>query len=188
MAELLFPLQIKRQYASPLDPDLVFPTVAARDAYLTNPLRYPGMLVTCLEREGEVFALNAGGNAWVAIAGGAPSIGGLSMLAGADGVSGHRALVTNPDGTVAHATLALADSYVGVSQGATAPGDAVSVAHQGQITEPTWVWTPGLPVFFGDGGVLTQSPPTTICVAHIGVAILPTTILLSKTQPVFIGA
>jgi len=69
MAELLFPLQIRRQYNAPIDPDLVFPTEAAMAAYLTNPLRYPGMVVTCLQREGELFTLNAAGTAWLGVTG-----------------------------------------------------------------------------------------------------------------------
>lgn len=73
MSELLFPLQFKRQYSGPLDPDLVFGTTAALNAYLSSPLRYPGMVVTCLEQEGSVFVLNALANAWVAAVGGGGS-------------------------------------------------------------------------------------------------------------------
>jgi hypothetical protein len=69
MSELLFPLQFKRQYGGPLDPDVVFPTLASMNAYLSSPLRYPGMVVTCLQREGELFTLNAAGNAWMGVTG-----------------------------------------------------------------------------------------------------------------------
>lgn len=83
MTELLFPLQFKRQYSGPLDPDLVFATTAALNAYLTNPLRYAGMQVTCLEEEGKSFILNNARDAWIAVVGS----GGGSSAGNIDGGS-----------------------------------------------------------------------------------------------------
>ena len=65
MAELNFPLSFKRQYSGSLDPDLTFETIVDRDAYLTNPLRYAGMITTCLELEGKVFILNNAMDEWL---------------------------------------------------------------------------------------------------------------------------
>lgn len=119
---------------------------------------------------------------------GAGAAPGVSLPAGVDGVLAHHAVMLAPDGTLSHMDPALADSFVGVSKNAAVAGDPVVVATRDTVSEPTWTWSPGLPVFAGVGGALTQTPPTTVCVAHIGVAITPTTLLLSKTQPVFIGA
>lgn len=113
---------------------------------------------------------------------------GLQLNAGEGGVLGHRALMVNADGTVSHADPTLADTYVGIAKGAAAGGDPVGIAFRDTVVEPTWTWLRGLPVFFIADGVLTQTPPATICVAHVGVAISPTAILLSKTQPIFLGA
>lgn len=113
---------------------------------------------------------------------------GVSLPAGPSGISGHRAVMLAADGTLNHTDPAYADSFVGISKNAAAAGDLVSVATRDTVSEPTWTWIPGSPVFAGVDGTLTQVPPATVCVAHIGVAITPTTLLLSKTQPVFIGA
>ena len=45
MAKIDWPLQLKRQFAAPLDPDAEFNTTAERLAYLSNPLCYPGQEV-----------------------------------------------------------------------------------------------------------------------------------------------
>lgn len=63
MADFLFPLQFKRQYAAPLDIDIVFSTTAERLSYLTNPRRYPGQVVSDLQTE-SVYVLNSAGTAW----------------------------------------------------------------------------------------------------------------------------
>lgn len=112
---------------------------------------------------------------------------GLQLLAGPAGVSGHRAVMVAADGTLAHANPALADSYVGISMNAAVTSDLVTVATKDTVSEPTWTWTPGLPVFFIADGLLTQAPPTAVCVPVIGTAISPTTLLLGRTNPVFLG-
>ena len=69
MAEFLFPLQFRRQYAASLDLDTVFPTTSARLDYLTNPRRYPGQIVADLEDE-NIYYLNSLGTSWNSVAGG----------------------------------------------------------------------------------------------------------------------
>ena len=113
---------------------------------------------------------------------------GLPAPAGVGGVGGHRAVMLAPDGTVVHADPANADSYIGISKSAAAGGDQVAIATRDTISEPTWAWQPGMPLFFLTNGTLTQAPPTSTCVPHVGVAITPTTVLLSKLHPIFIGA
>lgn len=66
---VLLPFQIKRQQAAPLDVDSVFQTEAALNSYLTNPRRYPLMVVGCVETQ-EIYKLNAAGDAWIALVAG----------------------------------------------------------------------------------------------------------------------
>ena len=67
MANLLFPLQFKRQYAGPLDIDSVFETTADRTAYLTSPLRYAGQLA--FDKELSLFYyMSADLTTWVEMA------------------------------------------------------------------------------------------------------------------------
>ena len=66
---MIFPLQFTRQYKGPMDADVLFETNTELQAYLSNDLRYGGMLVTCKEHEGKLFILNNAETAWIEIAG-----------------------------------------------------------------------------------------------------------------------
>lgn len=81
MAELLFPLQFKRQYSGSLDPDMVFATSAAMTTYLSDPIRYAGQIVSCLQTSA-VYVLNGSMTAWTALGSGSGSTN-ISSLTGA---------------------------------------------------------------------------------------------------------
>ena len=65
MNNLLFPLQLKRQYTGPLDSDSLFISVEAMEMFKTSPLIYNGMVATCDEKKGEVFVYNKQDNVWM---------------------------------------------------------------------------------------------------------------------------
>lgn len=65
MNNLLFPLQLKRQYAGPLDSDSLFISVEAMEMFKTSPLIYDGMIATCSAKKGEVFVYNKTDNIWM---------------------------------------------------------------------------------------------------------------------------
>ena len=67
---MIFPEDFKRQYASSLDPDVVFATKELLDAYITAPNRYPGQIVSCLAAECEnfIYRMNNAATAWIPIA------------------------------------------------------------------------------------------------------------------------
>ena len=111
---------------------------------------------------------------------------GLQLVAHT-GVSGHRAVMATPLGA-AHADPANAGAVVGISKNAAAAGDLVGIATQGTLTEPTWTWTPGQPVFFIADGLLTQTVPTTVAVMPIGTALTPTSIFINPLHAVYLGA
>ena len=65
MNNLLFPLQLKRQYTGPLDSDSLFISVEAMEMFKTSPLIYNGMVATCDAKKGEVFVYNKQDNVWM---------------------------------------------------------------------------------------------------------------------------
>lgn len=69
MSNLLFPLGFKRQYAGPLDADSVFTTMVELQNYLTNDLRYPGQIATCLEKPASIFVMSPACDEWNEYAG-----------------------------------------------------------------------------------------------------------------------
>lgn len=101
-------------------------------------------------------------------------------------ISGHRAIVSTgtgaryPDASVS----ADGDLIVGISTNAAVDGDEVIVRTNGEITEPSWNWTPG-PIFAGNGGVLTQTPPVGAWIRQVGVAVAPTKIVVDL-RPTFL--
>lgn len=104
---------------------------------------------------------------------GAPGIGiqgdpGPSGSAGTNltsdiAISGHKVLARTATGleNASCDNPVHASTVIGVSLNAAAPGDPITVISYGEITEPSWNWTPLLPVFLGLNGLLTQIPPTT---------------------------
>lgn len=111
------------------------------------------------------------------------AIGRLIMQAGA-AISGHRALMVLPAGGVAHADPSLAGfEFVGISTGAAAAGAQVQVVESGVITEPSWAWTPALPIYVAPSGNLTQTPPSSGTLQQVAVALSATAILVQPFIP-----
>lgn len=70
MSQLPFPLQFKRQYANPLDPDIVFSSTTSLDDYLSSALRYAGQIATNLEDEGAIYIMSNDLTKWIKFNGG----------------------------------------------------------------------------------------------------------------------
>jgi hypothetical protein len=68
MAQFEFPLQFKKQYAAPLDVDIVFNTTSLRLNFLTSPIRYAGQIVSDLETQ-KCYQLSSNTNSWIEIGG-----------------------------------------------------------------------------------------------------------------------
>lgn len=94
-------------------------------------------------------------------------------------LSSLRAVSIGTDGKVAYPDRTVADDalrFLGVLlTSASAADEQVTIRRQGRITEGAWSWTPG-PVWVGDSGQLTQTPPPTGWILQVGMAINETTI------------
>lgn len=95
----LFPLQYKRQQAYPVDLDQTFWNTAERIAYLTNPRRYAGMIVSDVQ-EDSVYVLNKTRNAWILLGSGSGPTGptGAAGTDGAIGPTGPGGIGSGPTG------------------------------------------------------------------------------------------
>lgn len=107
-------------------------------------------------------------------------------------ISGHRVVRISAAGNLAYASSANvgdAANVIGISQNAAVAGGNVNIQSFGPLDEPSWSWTPGLPVFCGVDGVLTQVPPEGPGDAFsliVGTAMLPTRIYVSVKQPIIV--
>lgn len=107
-------------------------------------------------------------------------------LSATGAISGHRAIVAAGN-NARYPNLAVAvdaDLIVGISINSAGIGGTVQVQTAGEITEPSWNWSPG-PVFAGDGGVLTQTPQPGAWIRQVGVAVAPTKVFVDL-RPTFL--
>ncbi|MCM6789907.1 hypothetical protein NDR87_26385 [Nocardia sp. CDC159] len=122
---------------------------------------------------------------------GPPGSGGEAVIVtGAAGsvLSGHRAVVRRPDGTYLYAScddpthLTLP---IGITANAALAGDPVQVVMFGEMTDPSWAWTPG-PIFLGAAGALTQSVPSdpAVFLAQLAAATAATTLFVHRTPSI----
>lgn len=138
-------------------------------------IRTPGPHPTSVSAEAGVIIIGGGTSA--------PSDT-ATYTAGAN-LSGHRAVILGP-GRQAF----LADPTdpvhlgrtVGVTTGAAADGDNITVRRFGVMVEPSWSWNADLPIYVGPNGQLTQTPLAAgdgaAFVQRIGYATSPTSIVV----------
>lgn len=121
--------------------------------------------------------------------GGGPVTGSL-LITGTAAVplSGHAAVYRRPDGLIDYASAdntACMNEAIWITIGAASAGDDVTAVMYGELSEPSWAWTPGVPIFLGLAGALTQTPPTEPTadfLAVLGYAPIPTKMCVNR-QP-----
>lgn len=118
-----------------------------------------------------------------------PSGGAIDYPSTADAiaVSGHRVVRATPDGVAVcdPATPSHRGAALGITSGAASAGAAVDVRAEGPMTEGSWSWTPGAPVFCGPNGVLTQTfDPAWSWSQIVAVATSPTSIFVRIREPI----
>lgn len=109
----------------------------------------------------------------------------VSKTAGA-AISGHRAVRHNSSGLMVYASADQpeARSVYGISLGAASSGQSMQVQTLGDLEEPSWTWTPGLPIYLGLNGALTQTVPVANQQIQIGVAITATKAFIRLGQAI----
>ncbi len=68
-------------------------------------------------------------------------------------------------------------NYAGVTTVAGITNENITVVRVGRLAEAGWTWTPNMPIFISDNGILTQTPPS-LPMRRIGWAINATQINL----------
>ena len=110
-----------------------------------------------------------------------------NMTAG-ESLSALRAVTVGSDGRVIYADVmdVATRNVIGVTETAAAEDATVRIRHQHHLTDSSWSWTPGQPVYVGAGGVLTQTPPSATYIVHVGVAISATSIFIDIQPPIIL--
>jgi hypothetical protein len=112
----------------------------------------------------------------------------FTALAG-EALSGHQAVVLAADGMAYRADRATASNMgrvAGITLNAAALGASVNIMRSGQVIEPSWSWTPFLPIFLGHLGALTQVAPTDGFLIVLGSALDATSMFVNPNPPLVI--
>ena len=109
-----------------------------------------------------------------------------SYVAG-ENLSGHRAVYMGSNGKIYYAdnsSVAQMNSVLGMTTGAAVVDTPVSVQAYGTLIEPTWAWTPGLQLWIGTAGAITQTIPVTGYALEIGTAVNATSAFINPKIPI----
>lgn len=100
----------------------------------------------------------------------------------------HRVLKTADDGADYASSNVPADAFkvAGISAEAASQGQLVRIQTTGELTDSGWNWEVGQPVFNGIDGNLTQENPSVGYSLIVGIAIKPSSILISMKQPIIL--
>ncbi|MDQ3040529.1 MAG: hypothetical protein M3R16_12120 [Pseudomonadota bacterium] len=78
------------------------------------------------------------------------------------------------------------DDTIGITSTSAVDGAPILVQTAGSIVMAGWAWTPGMPVYAADAGLLTQTPPTTGFSQAIGHAESATSIFIHVQPAIYL--
>lgn len=123
---------------------------------------------------------------------GPPGAGGDSIAVvrlAAQALGGHRVVRTVGAGLVDYADARFedhAEEVLGLTTHAVSTGGEIQVLTHGFITEPSWAWTPGLPLFLAADGLMAHVPdPSMAFDLVVGFAETATTVFINLQLPFF---
>lgn len=109
---------------------------------------------------------------------------------GAAPIGGHRLVSPQADGTLELADptdLAEIHRPVWLTTQAAGADEDTTVVSFGPVTEPSWAWTPGAPLYLAANGLLTHTVPTapgSAFLKAVASAVTPTTIQYDPQPPI----
>jgi hypothetical protein len=126
-----------------------------------------------------VFEDLSNAEALAAVAGPPGPAGNAPTLMAAVPLGGHRAVTV--DGY--HADQNNMDRLGGITKSAGSAGALVEYQRSGLMHEPSWNWTPSLPILVGTAGILTQTPPAGV-IRRVAWPVSPTEINIDLFPPI----
>lgn len=111
--------------------------------------------------------------------------GQIVTASAAQALGGHRALAFASATSVDYLDPSVSCfSFAGISTGAADSGSPITAQAFGVMTEPSWTWTAGNPVYAAANGTLTQTVPTTGFLLTLGIALSATALLINPQPPI----
>ena len=112
----------------------------------------------------------------------------LSRIANSD-LGGHRAVISNEDGTIDYAdsnNVGHCGKVLGIIVKATLKGERVDVIRGGLLEFEGWSFDVNLPVYLAENGLLTQNPATQGFSQIVGFAESPTGLFVNLREPILL--
>jgi len=78
------------------------------------------------------------------------------------------------------------NNVLGITTNAAIQGSQVNVQVGGELVEPTWSWTVGMPIYLGNAGQLTQTVPTTGFLLQVAIPTSSTSLIVGAKQPILL--
>lgn len=75
---------------------------------------------------------------------------------------------------------------LGLLTEAVEAGQTTRLVTGGPVSDPSWSWSVGQPIFLGENGALTQTPPETGFLLRVALPVSPTQIQIDIDDPIFI--
>jgi hypothetical protein len=111
--------------------------------------------------------------------------GATFQLLAAENISGLKAIYATSTGARTADKSAFASSQVvGISKNSASVGSFVEVQPSGEMQDPSWNWTPGLPLYLSTFGNITHVLPTIGEHVEIGVAMTSQKIIIRIQPPI----
>lgn len=114
---------------------------------------------------------------------GAPGEAGVAGYVAGEILGGHRCVSLHDDGNVYYTQYDTFHLFAGITEHAANIGADMRVRDAGKMTDSSFSFTPGSPVFCGADGVLTQTEPVSGDVLMVGWAV-SATVMMVNVQPV----
>ena len=103
-------------------------------------------------------------------------------------LGGNRAVVLNTQGKLVYSDISSEDSFVvGITTSSAVENELTQIQIAGTMTEPSWNWIPGKPIYVSVLGVLTQTAATTNQLITVGIAYKPTSIFINLHPTIYRG-
>lgn len=105
-----------------------------------------------------------------------------------EAIGGHIVVYQTASGVAiaSSSSVAHASRILGLTNSAVSLGANVPVTLSGELIEPTWTFTEGLPIYLSVNGTLTQTPPSSGFILQMGVAVSPTKVSVSIKLPIIL--
>lgn len=104
-------------------------------------------------------------------------------------LSGHRAIKIENNKAYYASNEIFSDKYkvIGISKGASIINEDCIITTYGEMSEPSWNWIEGLPIYLSSNGLLTQTVPVSNYILQIATVISSTKIFINIKIPLIIG-